>query len=678
MKKIVAIIQARATSKRLKNKVLKKINNLSVAELIYARLLRSKKIDEVVFCTPKNKENSKLNKHLKKINAKIFTGSENNVLKRFYFASKKSHASTIVRITCDCPFVDVRLIDGMLDEFRKFKNVDYYTNTFPVSYPDGLDIEIFNFKALQKVYKNTKNLYGKEHVTTYFRKKGKFSIRNKKYFKDFSFLNVSINTREDLLKIRRIFKFFKNDKFLSILKLFKGNKYKKFFSKEIQKNNELNNKVTKGQKLWSRAKKIIPGGNMLLSKNPDRYIPKLWPSYFNLAKGCKVTDLDNNQYIDTATMGVGTNILGYSNIEVDKAVKKIINQGNMSTLNCPEEVYLSEKLVELHPWFHMVKYARSGGEANSIAIRIARAASGRDNVAICGYHGWHDWYLSTNLNTSSRSNLDTHLIQGLEVKGVPKKLKNTVFPFDYGDLKKLNYIIKNKNIGVIKMEVCRNTRPDLVFLRKVRSLATKNNIVLIFDECTTGFRESFGGIHKKINIIPDMAIFGKALGNGYAIAAILGKKNVMENASRSFISSTFWTERIGPTAALKTLEIMKKTRSWEVITKIGVNIQKRWFEMFKFHDLKVNIRGIPTLSNFIFESENHNKYKTLITQEMLKRNFLASNTLYPCTMHKKNILEKYFDSLEKILPIIKNCEEGSDIRKYLKAEVKSSDFKRFN
>ena len=143
---------------------------------------------------------------------------------------------------------------------------------------------------------------------------------------------------------------------------------------------------------------------MLLSKNPDRYIPKLWPSYFNLTKGCKVTDLDNNQYIDTATMGVGTNILGYSNIEVDNAVKKIINQGNMSTLNCPEEVYLSEKLIELHPWFHMVKYARSGGEANSIAIRIARAASGRDNVAICGYHGWHDWYLSTNLNTSNRSN----------------------------------------------------------------------------------------------------------------------------------------------------------------------------------------------------------------------------------------------------------------------------------
>ena len=213
----------------------------------------------------------------------------------------------------------------------------------------------------------------------------------------------------------------------------------------------------KGQKLYSKAKQIVAGGNMLLSKRPEMFLPEHWPSYFSKSKGCEVWDLDGNKYIDTL-MTPGTNSLGYSHPEVDEAVKEIVGNGNMSSLNAPEEVELTERLVELHPWADMARFARSGGEANSVAIRLARAASGRDNVAFCGYHGWHDWYLASNLSDSK--GLDGHLLPGLDPYGVPQNLKGSVYPFEYNNFDKLDNLVKTKNIGVIKMEVFRNKEPE--------------------------------------------------------------------------------------------------------------------------------------------------------------------------------------------------------------------------
>ena len=375
--------------------------------------------------------------------------------------------------------------------------------------------------------------------------------------------------------------------------------------------------MSNGQKFWKRAKKVIPGGNMLLSKRPEMFAPNIWPSYFEKSKGCKVWDLDGNRFNDMSIMGIGTNILGYGNKEVDKSVEQVLKKGNMSSLNCPEEVLLAEKLVDINPWSHMVKFARSGGEANAIAIRIARGASGKDNVAICGYHGWHDWYLSANL--SSKSNLNNHLLPGLETNGVPKTLKNTSFPFEYNNYEYLEKLVNEKDIGCIKMEVVRNIEPKNNFLQKVRDLATRKGIVLIFDECTSGFRETFGGIYKKYNVEPDMAMYGKALGNGYAITAVVGKMEVMEAAQSSFLSSTFWTERIGPSAALKTLEVMEKTKSWKKISQIGRQIKKKWALIAEENNLEVEISGISALPSFSFKSLNNLKYKTFITQEMLKK-----------------------------------------------------------
>ena len=432
----------------------------------------------------------------------------------------------------------------------------------------------------------------------------------------------------------------------------------------------------KGQKLWKRAKNIIPGGNMLLTKRSEMFLPDKWPSYFSKSKGCEVWDLDGNKFTDMTIMGIGTNTLGYGHPEVDEAVLRTVQAGNMSSLNCPEEVYLAEKLIELHPWANMARFARSGGEANAIAIRIARAASGKDNVAICGYHGWHDWYLSANLG--DEKSLDGHLLPGLEPNGVPRNLKGTVFPFRYNDFEELLSLVDAHQIGVIKMEVVRNVGPENDFLHKVRELTTKRNIILIFDECTSGFRETLGGLHLKYGVEPDLAMFGKALGNGYAITATIGRREIMEAAQSTFISSTFWTERIGSAAALKTLEIMEREKSWEKITATGIEIRRLWQQSADKYGLNIEHWGLPALTGFTFKSEDSLAYKTLFTQEMLSKGYLAGDCVYVCMDHNTDVLDGYFEQLDPIFSLIQECEQGRDVMSLLNGPLSHIRFKRLN
>lgn len=431
-----------------------------------------------------------------------------------------------------------------------------------------------------------------------------------------------------------------------------------------------------GQDLWKRAKKVIPGGNMLLSKRAEMFLPDQWPAYFSRAKGCRLWDLDGREYVDLSIMGIGTNTLGYGHPEVDQAVRGVVDAGNMSTFNCPEEVLLAEKLVELHPWADMVRLARTGGEANAVAIRIARAAAGRDKVAICGYHGWHDWYLAANLG--DEQNLAGHLLPGLDPRGVPQNLRGSVLPFNYNDFAALEALVAQHDIGVIKMEVMRNQGPQDNFLHKVRELATRKGIVLVFDECTSGFRQTYGGIHKMFGVEPDMAVFGKALGNGYAITAVAGRREIMESAQATFISSTFWTERIGPTAALKTLEVMERLRSWDSITATGQTLMEGWRTLGEKYRLPLVTSGLPAMGSFGFDSPNALAYKTLITQEMLAKGYLAGTLVYVCTEHSPEVIGSYLAALDPVFGLIRECEDGRDVMSLLKGPVCHSGFKRLN
>ncbi|MEP6803963.1 MAG: aminotransferase class III-fold pyridoxal phosphate-dependent enzyme, partial [Flavobacterium sp.] len=289
----------------------------------------------------------------------------------------------------------------------------------------------------------------------------------------------------------------------------------------------------------------------------------------------------------------------------------------------------------------------------------------------------HDWYLSANHNGSD--DLSGHLIPGLSPKGVPKNLKDTVFPFNYNNYEELLSIVEKNDIGVIKMEVVRNFGPEDNFLHKVKALATEKNIVLIFDECTSGFRETFGGIYKKYGVEPDMAMYGKTIGNGYALTAVVGKRSVMEAAQSTFISSTFWTERIGPTAAVATLKVMERVKSWETITQIGTKMRDGWQKLADAHGLNITISGIPALSTYGFNSSDAMAYKTLIAQEMLDKGFLASTNFYASTAHNDENLELYFTALDEVYHQIANCENGNlQIEKLLKGPICHGGFKRLN
>ena len=438
--------------------------------------------------------------------------------------------------------------------------------------------------------------------------------------------------------------------------------------------------MRKGQDLYNRAKQVIPGGTMLLSKRPEMFLPDNWPAYYKRASGCHIWTLDDSKLLDMTIMGIGTNILGYGHPDVDNAVIDTVKNGNMSTLNCPEEVALAERLVSMHPWSDMVRFARSGGEANAIAIRIARAASGKDKVAICGYHGWHDWYLSVNL--SSRRGLDGHLLPGLEPNGVPSNLEGTTLPFSYNRLEELRALFEqHDDLGVVKMEVSRNEGPEDGFLQGVRDLCDKHGAVLIFDECTSGFRETFGGLHLKYGVDPDIAMFGKAMGNGYAITAVLGRREVMEAAQKTFISSTFWTERVGPTAAVVALDVMENIKAWEVITEKGQFIKRRWHEIANRQHLSISISGLDALACFQLTDhpESWLNQKTFITQEMLKRGILASNSIYSTIAHKETDFVEYFENLEEVLMQLRNLLlEDSTLMDALDGPVCHSGFKRLN
>jgi len=415
----------------------------------------------------------------------------------------------------------------------------------------------------------------------------------------------------------------------------------------------------KGQLLYKKAKKMIPGGTQMLSKRPEMFAPEIWPAYYSKAKGCRVWDLDSNEYIDMSIMGVGANILGYADDDVDNAVINAIRCGNSSSLNCPEDVELAELLINLHPWAQMVRYARSGGEAMALAIRIARAATQKDIVLFSGYHGWMDWYLAANLGETDA--LDGQLMPGLEPKGVPRGLKGTAMPFFFSSIDNVYTMIKGKEkqIAAIVVEPARGEEAPKELLLKLKDISEDIGAVLIFDEITSGFRMCAGGIHLLYGINPDLTVFAKSMANGYAMAAVICIEKVMQSTQTTFISSTSWTERIGPVAAIATINKYIKENVADHIINIGNAVQKVWQEKSDKYHLDVNVSGIPTLGHFAFKSDSKREIRTFFTNEMLKHGFLGFHQFKPSFAHTIKEVELYAGEVDDIFEKINRSDPNT-------------------
>jgi glutamate-1-semialdehyde 2,1-aminomutase len=438
----------------------------------------------------------------------------------------------------------------------------------------------------------------------------------------------------------------------------------------------MKNLIPKSLNLQCRAKKRIPGITQLLSKRPDMFSYGVWPCYYEKAKGVYVWDMDGNKYIDMSIGGIGANILGYAVEEVDNAVIKAIKNGVSSSLNCPEDVQLADLLCELHPWAQKVKFARAGGEAMAMAIRIVRAYTGKDIIAFCGYHGWHDWYISANLGTEDA--LGSHLIAGINPAGVPKGLKNTAFPFYYNKLEELKKIAfqHKKNLAAIVMEPIRGKKPTQEFIGGVREIASETKAALIIDEISAGFRLNTGGAHLKLKIKPDIAVFSKALGNGYPISAVIGKADIMDAAQKTFISSTNWTERTGPSAALATIKIHQRKNAAKHLIKIGELIQKGWKKIAEKNKVKIEIGGIPPLSHFSFIDKKSLVIKAFFIQLMLQKGFLASTSFYAMLAHTEKNVTEYLKAADESFKLIAEALLNNNIDKRLLGKPASVGFKR--
>lgn len=432
----------------------------------------------------------------------------------------------------------------------------------------------------------------------------------------------------------------------------------------------------KSQELYKKAKTIIPGGTQLLSKRPEMFLPEYWPAYYSKAKGCKVWDLDGKEYMDASYMGIGANVLGYADEDVNKAVMQAVENGSMCTLNSPEEVELAELLLELHPWAESVRYAKTGGEALAIAVRIARSYSGKDIVLFCGYHGWSDWYLSSNLNEDTA--LDGHLLKGLEPSGVPRGLLSSAFPFEYNDEKTFCELIEKYRgrIGAVVVETVRNVMPTDTFLTTIRKVTSEENIPLIADEVSSGFRLACGGAHLVMNIEPDIAVFAKALSNGYPMAAIIGKQKFMDSAQDTFISSTYWTERTGLCAAVAMIKKYRDNNVHLHLENIGKMVQDGWQRMAEKNGIDITVSGIYPLSHLEFNVDNALAIKTYFTQEMLKLGFLATNAFYASYAHQEEDIRKYIQGVDKVFGLIKKRIENDDLDEFLEGPVCQTGFQR--
>lgn len=435
--------------------------------------------------------------------------------------------------------------------------------------------------------------------------------------------------------------------------------------------------INKSLELQQKAAKIIPGMTQLLSKRPDMYSRGVWPTYFKQAKGSHVIDLDGNEYIDCSICGIGTTVLGYCDDDVNRAVIDVITSGSATTLNPPEEVELAEKLLELHPWAEMARFARSGGEAMAVAVRIARTYTQKDKILFCGYHGWFDWYLAANLG--KKDALDKMWIAGLPPNGVPKGLTGTAIPFMFNDIESLKNAVAEAgdDLAAIVMEPMRNYLPEKDFIEAVHQAARSNNAPLIIDEISAGFRICNGGSHLKLGFKPDMAVFAKAMGNGYPISAVIGKSEVMNAAQEAFITSTNWTERIGPAAALAVINKFIECDASKHLVAIADKVWNGWESLAAKHNLDIHIGGISPMIHFAFK-ENNNVNRAYFTQEMLKKGFLAGSGFYSMYAHSFEDIDRYLEACDEVFGKLSELIADNAVEANLQGKPAKVGFARIN
>jgi len=682
---IVAIIQARMGSTRLPGKVMMDIMGKPLLWHVVRRVSASQYISKVVVATSLSKKDDLIEEFLKTHGIEFFRGSENDCLDRYYETAKKFKADVVVRITSDCPLICPEIIDKVITEYLE-GDYDYVSNTIFYTYPDGCDVEVFSFTALQRAWKESKDTVEREHVTPYMRNSRKFRIKN--VYNEIPVnpeeYKWSVDRVEDLIFVREVYNnLFSDDRIFSyeeIMNLLKKNPHLKrintgavmnegYYRSMLQAKpvRKRRLKLDNSLKLKEKVMKLIPGCSQTFSKGPTQFVQGVSPVFIEKGKGSHVWDIDGNEFIDYA-MALGPVILGHNYPAVTKAVKETLKKGTTFTLPHRLEGELAEMLCEIIPCAEMVRFGKNGSDATSGAVRLARAYTGRKKIACCGYHGWHDWYIGTTTRD----------------RGIPEEVKNLTLTFEYNNIESLEKIFAENpfQIACVIMEPVGVIEPKDDFLIKVRQLTQKNGALLIFDEVVTGFRFSLGGAQEYFKVIPDLACFGKAMANGFPISAIVGKKDIMDLFEEIFYSFTFGGEIVSLSAAIATIkELMEKNvinHIWEQGRKIkdGYNVIVKELGLEDY----TQCLGYPPRSVITFknkEGKDNLVLKSLFQQECIKRGILFTGAHNICFSHSERDIYNTLRVYNTVLKfIVKVLEKNGEFIQYLNGEPVKPIFRK--
>jgi len=681
--KIVGIIQARSGSSRLPGKILADLHGKPLLARIVERVRRVEGLDEVVVATTDLAEDDVVAKLCAELGVACFRGHATDVLDRFYRTAVKFSADVVSRHVADSPLCAPEVT---AETIRRFKegSYDYVANVLELSYPDGVEAEVFSFSALETAWREAELPSEREHVTPFLLKQpDRFRHASIRQSENLSSWRWTVDEPRDLEFVRAVYAAFAGNpacyadtvellrKRPDLLAMNRGIRRNEGYEKSLA-----NEQSGSGQKLYARAKRRIPGGTQLLSKRPEMFLPDQWPAYYSKAAGCEVWDLDGRRFLDFSISSVGACPLGYADPDVNAAVCEAVSRGSICTLNPPEEVELADLLCELHPWADMVRFPRTGGEAMSVAVRIARAATQRDVVAFCGYHGWSDWYLAANLSEDRA--LDGHLLPGLAPAGVPRGLLGTALPFRFNQLDDLRKIVAEHGarLAAVVTEPIRSRPPEQGFFSEVQKIAREAGALVVADEITMGFRLRCGGAHALFGLEPDLAIFAKGMSNGFPMAAVIGRAEVMEAAQETFISSTYWTERVGPTAALACIRKLREENIPARLAATGLRIKAGWRDLSATSGLPLTVDGVDPLPSFAVQCNDPLAVKTLFIQEMLDRGFLATTAVFVTAAHDEEKVGKYLTACAGAFGAVKRALDADSVRDRLRGPVAHGGFHR--
>jgi glutamate-1-semialdehyde 2,1-aminomutase/spore coat polysaccharide biosynthesis protein SpsF len=633
-------------STRLPGKVLADIGGKPMLAQIVSRLERSRLIDDVIIATSDSSVDDPIAALATQRDLKTFRGHECDVLDRYYRAARHTEADIIVRVTGDCPLIDPEIVDRVIATFL-CEECDYASNTLVCTYPDGLDVEVFSFAALEAAWRDGRRAADREHVTPFIRTSQRFRLCNvqSEWGRTTRHLRWTVDEPRDLEFVRAVYdrlggrEFFGWREVLSLLDaepalahlnsgLIRNEGFYQTIAREAPVP-QRKRRLDRSRELAARAAKVIPGSSQTLSKGPTQFVQGVAPTFLVRGRGSHVWDADGNEYIDYP-MALGPIILGHAYPAVDEAVRRQLNQGVSFSLPHPLEIEVAERLAEMVPCAEMVRFGKNGSDATAGAVRLARAYTGRDLVVCCGYHGWQDWYIGT--TTFNR--------------GVPKAVSQLTATFEYNNIESLKRVLaeNRKRVAAVILEPIGVVEPEGDFLQQVRDLCSREGCLLIFDEVVTGFRLARGGAQEYFGVIPDLACFGKAMANGYPLSAVAGPREIMQHFEQTFFSFTFGGEALSLAASLVTMkEIAEKDvigHNWEQGAKLkeGLDVLARQFGFEKY----MRCVGLPprnVVSFFDASGRDSLLVKSLYQQECLKRGVLFSGGHNLCYSHSNEDIE---------------------------------------